>query len=61
MSDLRESFEEQVYALFWKSFKNPSYLSRRSMEDSNTISFLNSQDSMVDTWKFISKGEAWNN
>jgi hypothetical protein len=30
LSNRRESFEEQVYVLFWKSFKNPGYLSRRS-------------------------------
>ena len=64
LSDLRESFEEPSYVCIFKNqIKNPQVselINARGFE-SMLFHYSITQDNVVDTPKFTSVGEAWNN
>jgi len=61
--DLRASFKKYMLSLFFKILQNPKFLRRdyvRGLE-SRLFHVSITQDSLVDTLKFINPGEAGNN
>jgi hypothetical protein len=63
LSDSRESFKEQKLSLCFQNIQKPKFLSRDRVRrlKSKLFRFSITQDILVDTWKFIGSGEAWNN
>ena len=63
LSDLSESFKEQKLSLCFQNHTKPKFLSMNRVRrfESKLFHFLITQDILVDTWKFASSGEAWNN
>jgi hypothetical protein len=63
LSDSRESFKEQKLSLCFQNIQKPKFLSRDRVRrlESKLFRFSITQDILVDTWKFIGSGEAWNN
>ena len=49
--------------MFLKNIQKPKFLSRDRVRrfESKLFRFPITQDILVDTWKFIGSGEAWNN
>ena len=63
LSDLSESFKEQKLSLCFQNLTKPKFLSMNRVRrfESKLFHFLITLDILVDTWKFTSYGEAWNN
>ena len=61
--DLRASFKKHMLSLFFKILQNPKFLHRDYVRgfESRLFHVSITQDSLVDTLKFINPGEAGNN
>jgi hypothetical protein len=61
--DLRASFKKHMLSLFFKILQNPKFLRRDYVRgfESRLFHVSITQDSLVDTLKFINPGEARNN
>jgi len=61
--DLRASFKKHMLSLFFKILQNPKFLRRDYVREFESRLFHVSitQDSLIDTLKFINPGEAGNN
>jgi hypothetical protein len=62
LSDPRKSFKEQMLSLCFQNHSKPKLLSMTIVRrfEAKLFRFSITHDTLVDTWKFTSSGEAWN-